>query len=96
MNSIDVDKNGKLNYTEFLASSLAKEDLFTTSNILKLFKLLDKDGNGTIDRSELKALFEDQGMENINGKGIEEIIKICDKDNSGTIDFEEFKLAIMN
>jgi Ca2+-binding EF-hand superfamily protein len=25
MESIDVDKNGKINYTEFLASSLEKE-----------------------------------------------------------------------
>lgn len=95
MDSIDVDKNGKLNYTEFLASSLAKEDLFTTNNILKLFKLLDKDGNGSIDRSELKTLFDEQSMEHINGKSIDEIMKQCDKDNSGTIDFEEFKLAIM-
>lgn len=46
IDSVDIDKNGKINYTEFLASSLAKEDLFTTSNISKLFKLLDKDGNG--------------------------------------------------
>lgn len=53
MDEIDVDKNGKINYTEFLASSLAKEDLFTASNILKLFKLMDKDGNGEIDKSEL-------------------------------------------
>lgn len=88
MDSIDVDKNGKLNYTEFLASSLAKEDIFTTTNILKLFRLLDKDGNGSIDRSELKALFDDQGMEQINGKSIDDIMKMCDKDNSGTIDFE--------
>lgn len=50
MDSIDVDKNGKINYTEFLASSMAKEDLFTPTNILKLFKLMDKDGNGEIDR----------------------------------------------
>ena len=28
MDSIDVDKNGKINYTEFLASSLEKEELF--------------------------------------------------------------------
>ena len=74
MDSIDVDKNGKLNYTESLASSLAKEDLFTTNNILKLFRLLDRDGNGSIDRKELQALFEDQGMDNINGKGIDEIM----------------------
>lgn len=87
MDSIDVDKNGRINYTEFLASSLAKEDLFKTSNILKLFKLLDKDGNGEIDREELKALFSDSNVDQINGKSIEDIIKQCDKDKSGTISF---------
>ena len=87
MDSIDVDKNGRINYTEFLASSLAKEDLFTTSNILKLFKLLDKVGNGSLDREELKTLFADQNVDQINGKSIDEIIKTCDKDNNGTIDF---------
>jgi calcium-dependent protein kinase len=87
MDSIDVDKNGRINYTEFLASSLAKEDLFTVSNILKLFKLLDKDGNGEIDREELKSLFRDTNVDSINGKSVDEIIKQCDKDNSGTISF---------
>lgn len=87
MDSIDVDKNGRINYTEFLASSLAKEDLFTSNNILKLFKLLDKDGNGSIDREELKALFADQNVEQLNGKSIDEIIKACDKDHNGIIDF---------
>jgi len=95
MDSIDVDKNGKINYTEFLASSLSKEELFTTSNILKMFRLLDKDGNGEIDRQELRTLFSDNNVDQINGKSIEEIIMTCDKDKSGTIDFEEFKLALL-
>lgn len=94
MDSIDIDKNGRINYTEFLASTLAKEDLFTTSNISKLFKLLDKDGNGQIDKEELKSLFIDSNVDQINGKSVDEIIKQCDKDNSGTIDFEQFKQAI--
>jgi len=51
MESIDVDKNGRINYTEFLASSLPKEELFTESNLRKMFQLLDKDGNGNIDKS---------------------------------------------
>jgi calcium-dependent protein kinase len=71
LDSIDIDKNGRINYTEFLASSLSKEDLFKTSNILKLFKLLDKDGNGEIDREELKSLFSDSNMDQINGKSID-------------------------
>jgi len=88
MDSIDVDKNGKINYTEFLASSLSKEELFTPTNLMKMFRLLDKDGNGEIDRSELEGLFQDNGVDNINGKSLEELILSCDKDNSGTISFE--------
>jgi len=48
MDSIDVDKNGRINYTEFLASSLDKDELFKTQNLKKMFKLLDRDGNGVI------------------------------------------------
>ena len=40
-------------------------------------------------------MFDDNGVDNINGKSLEEIIKTCDKDKSGTIDFEEFKMAIL-
>ena len=59
MDSIDVDQNGKINYTEFLASSLEKDELFKVENLKKMFKLLDKDGNGLIERSELRTLFSD-------------------------------------
>ena len=64
-------------------------------NLKKMFKLLDKDGNGEIDREELKTLFNDNAIDNINGKSLEEIFELCDKDKSGAIDFEEFKAAIL-
>lgn len=95
MESIDVDKNGKINYTEFLASSLQKEELFKVDNLKKMFKLLDKDGNGTIDKSELMHMFSDNAIDEINGKSLEEIFLACDKDKSGDIDFQEFKQAIL-
>lgn len=87
MDSIDVDKNGRLNYTEFLASSLAQEEIFSTANIMKFFKMLDKDGNGSIDKQELKSLFEDHHIEHINGKSISDLINKMDKDSSGSISF---------
>lgn len=87
MDSIDVDKNGKINYTEFLASSLEKDELFKVDNLKKMFKLLDKDGNGSIDRNELKTLFTDNAIDSIHGKSIDQIFDACDKDKSGTIDF---------
>lgn len=52
-----------------------------------MFKLLDRDGNGTIDRSELMQMFSNNGIEEVNGKNIDEIINSCDKDGNGTIDF---------
>lgn len=53
-----------------------------------MFKLLDKDGNGLIEKSELRTMFNDNAIDNINGKSLEEIFLLCDKDKSGTIDFE--------
>ncbi|XP_031472714.1 calcium-dependent protein kinase 29 [Nymphaea colorata] len=100
MSEKEVEKLGELfrkldlNHDGFIEMYELKEDLFKTSNIQKLFKLLDKDGNGEIDREELRSLFSDSNVEQINGKSIEDIIKQCDKDKSGTISFEEFKQAI--
>ena len=36
-----------------------------------MFKLLDKDGNGVIEKSELKTLFNDNAIDSINGKSLE-------------------------
>ena len=58
MESIDTDKNGKLNYTQFLAFAIEKDKLFKEENIKSVFKMLDKDGNGYVERSELEEVFK--------------------------------------
>jgi len=60
-----------------------------------LFKLLDRDGNGVVDKNELKILFNDNSIDTINCKSLDEIFLLCDKDKNGTIDFEEFRAAIL-
>lgn len=62
MDSIDIDKNGRINYTEFLACSLSKDELFSTANMLKMFKLLDKDGSGEIDKGEMAKIFAENNI----------------------------------
>jgi len=57
MDSIDTDKDGTINYTEFLASVMDKEDVFSENNLRKMFFKLDIDGNGTVEREELMQLF---------------------------------------
>ena len=58
MESIDTDKNGKLNYTQFLAFAMEKDKLFKEENIKSVFRMLDKDGNGYVERSELEEVFK--------------------------------------
>jgi Ca2+-binding EF-hand superfamily protein len=47
MDSIDTDHNGKINYTEFLASA-SGNNLFDEKNIKRAFNMLDIDGNGFV------------------------------------------------
>ena len=50
MEAIDTDKNGRINYNEFLASCLDTSKLFTEERMKQLFKIIDKDGNGFVER----------------------------------------------
>lgn len=50
MESIDTDKNGQINYTEFLASCMDTGKLFTENHIRAMFKMIDVDNNGYVER----------------------------------------------
>lgn len=46
---MEVDKNGMMNYTEFLASFVSEQSLQSKQNLEKVFKMIDQDGNGFVD-----------------------------------------------
>jgi Ca2+-binding EF-hand superfamily protein len=54
MDIIDTDHNGKINYSEFVASSLENSYIFKQENLINVFKMLDSDNNGTVSPAELK------------------------------------------
>jgi calcium-dependent protein kinase len=58
MESIDTDRNGSINYTEFIASCLENATIIKEDNIMSAFRMLDTDGDGKITRDELKQLLE--------------------------------------
>lgn len=41
-------------------------------------------------------MFSDNGIDEVNGKNIDEIIQSCDKDGNGIIDFDEFKNSMLS
>ena len=85
--SIDVDKNGKIDYTEFLAATLQKKMYLKEERLYEAFCNFDLDGCGKITKEELmNVLKSDPSQES----EIENIIKSIDKNGEGSINYKEF------
>merc|ERR1719378_971626 len=56
----------------------------------KLFELADMDGNGTIDREELKAALYKLGFTHLKDAQIDKILERADGDDNCVIDYDEF------
>ena len=84
---IDVDKNGKIDYTEFLAATIQKANYLKKEKLLEAFCKFDIDNSGFITTDELlKALKAEKSQE----KEVEQLIKAVDKNGDGKIDYKEF------
>ena len=88
--SVDMDKNGAINYSEFIAATM--NDLITKNvkNIESAFKFFDKDGNGYIDKDDLKQLLEENEDVSIDEAVIDEVVDEIDGDGDGRINVGEF------
>ena len=85
---INTDKNGFIDYTEFLAASLNNSLTSERKNLEMAFNYIDKDHSGFITSEELKRLFKgDYGK---NKSYIDKIINSMSCKNDGKIYKEEF------
>lgn len=57
VDNIDMNRNGEIDYTEWLLSSINKENLLNNNNLEIIFKSLDKNGDGTLSLDEIKGVF---------------------------------------
>jgi calcium-dependent protein kinase len=58
MQSIDKDRNGFVDYQEFISAAIHKAALVSRDNLAAAFSTFDKDGSGLISVEELRAVFE--------------------------------------
>lgn len=93
--SIDTDKNGTINYTEFVAAAMEKSMYLKEDKLLDAFKMFDKDRNGKITADELKDILGSDPIFSQNKEYYEGMIKEADLDGDGEIDYEEF-VALMH
>jgi len=85
--NLDVDKNGKIDYTEFLAATIQKKIYLKEERLFEAFCNFDKDGCGKITKKELMSVLNAEPSQ--EGE-IENIIKEIDKSGEGSINYKEF------
>ena len=91
--ALDVDRNGKIDYTEFIAATLQRINYLRNDRLLEAFLNFDKDKSGKITKEELlEALKANKTQE----KEIEKYIKAVDKNKDGKIDYNEFLDLMQN
>ena len=89
MENADSDKNGYLDYTEFLRATIHTSKICTKENLLQAFKYFDENGNGVIEVNELRTALTDGA--HITEDLVMEIMKEADKNHDGQIDLNEFE-----
>ena len=59
VNAADIDKDGNINYNEFIAATLNTRMAITEESVRDVFEKLDTDNSGYLDPSELKEAIKD-------------------------------------
>ncbi|CDW84490.1 protein kinase domain containing protein [Stylonychia lemnae] len=90
-NRIDLDGNGKIDFTEWEVATINKKDALTHRKLKKAFDMFDLDRNGTISALELKQVMGSFVGDLISDKVWQDMINEVDKNGNGLIDFEEFQ-----
>jgi len=90
---VDADKNGFIQYEEFIRACIKKETLLSDLYLSFAFKFFDRDNSGYITVNEIKEIFC-SGNGDINNKVIEKIISEVDFDGDGQVSYEEFKVMM--
>ena len=63
------------------------------ARVVDVFRTIDHDGGGSIDRDELEWGLKRFGI-NVTGEHLDMVVKVFDADGSGNIDFKEFNAAV--
>ena len=73
--SVDTDKSGFIDYSEFVVAAMAENQLTTNEKMQAAFKMFDKDGSGIISGDEIREVLSFGGTNAISKEAVESIIK---------------------
>ncbi|OMJ93397.1 hypothetical protein SteCoe_3639 [Stentor coeruleus] len=89
---VDLDKNGYIDYSEFLRANLDNKKVLSEEHLTAAFRLFDHDGNGKISAEEMKRILE--GERALDASIWSKVIQEFDVNGDGEIDIEEFGLLL--
>lgn len=89
---VDQDQSGTIEWTEFLAATLTKEQYLQEDACRAAFHLLDIDEDGVLNTADLRSFLSTQ--HDVVGTSaiveIEQIMRETDENNDGDVSYEEF------
>eukprot|EP01057_Protomagalhaensia_wolfi_P006039 Protomagalhaensia_wolfi_Nauph_80__6038@NODE_835_length_1961_cov_19_201873_g628_i0_p2_GENE_NODE_835_length_1961_cov_19_201873_g628_i0NODE_835_length_1961_cov_19_201873_g628_i0_p2_ORF_typecomplete_len220_score55_01EFhand_7/PF13499_6/3_8e03EFhand_7/PF13499_6/1_4e12EFhand_7/PF13499_6/2_6e16EFhand_1/PF00036_32/0_00045EFhand_1/PF00036_32/4_8e05EFhand_1/PF00036_32/6_8e06EFhand_1/PF00036_32/2_5e08EFhand_8/PF13833_6/0_00093EFhand_8/PF13833_6/0_0011EFhand_8/PF13833_6/0_00098EFhand_8/PF13833_6/2_9e09EFhand len=85
LESVDFDKNGYIEYSEFVTVAMDKKVLLSKGRLQAAFNLFDIDGSGKIAADELRRILHD-----VDDAQWAQIIGEVDQNGDGEVDFDEF------
>eukprot|EP01054_Gregarina_sp_Poly1_P004951 Gregarina_sp_Poly_1__4950@NODE_2622_length_1908_cov_606_836502_g156_i1_p1_GENE_NODE_2622_length_1908_cov_606_836502_g156_i1NODE_2622_length_1908_cov_606_836502_g156_i1_p1_ORF_typecomplete_len602_score110_63Pkinase/PF00069_25/3_8e83Pkinase_Tyr/PF07714_17/2e52EFhand_7/PF13499_6/1_2e12EFhand_7/PF13499_6/9e16EFhand_1/PF00036_32/0_0016EFhand_1/PF00036_32/0_00017EFhand_1/PF00036_32/9_7e06EFhand_1/PF00036_32/9_2e08EFhand_6/PF13405_6/0_00035EFhand_6/PF13405_6/4_2EFhand_6/PF13405_6/1_7e08EFhand_6/PF13405 len=85
LESVDFDKNGYIEYSEFVTVAMDKKVLLSKGRLQAAFNLFDVDGSGKIAADELRRILND-----VDDAQWAQIIGEVDQNGDGEVDFDEF------
>lgn len=88
LKKIDLNQNGTIEYSEWIAATVNKKQLLKEENLKEAFKTFDEDKDGYISADELKSLLGKK--RNIDIEVCEAIIDEADEDEDGKLNLDEF------
>ena len=90
LEEVELEVNGEINFEKFVSVVNRREnDIDTEEELIKAFKVFDKEGNGLINLNELKHIMLKVGN-NISESEIDQMLNEADIDMDGFINYEEF------
>lgn len=95
MRSIDTDRNGKINYNEFLTSCVDESAISNEKYLHYVFNSFDLNRDGSIQREEFNAILRAYSKDfKCNEQLVEQLIQENDQNRDGVIDFGEFRNSL--
>jgi calcium-dependent protein kinase len=85
MSTVDMDANGAIDYSEFIAATVNKTKLLTKERMKQAFEHFDKNRSGFINLAEIKTIL-DQGKK-IDDRVWKQMIKEVDINGDGEISY---------